>query len=64
MGHRLLASKGLPYSAPTAETSHGLTPVNAWRDALDLEESAVEIGDIIEPDFVADVGHLSVRTHQ
>jgi len=42
----------------------GLAAELARRHSLDLEEAAVEVGDIVEADLVADVRHLSVGLHQ
>src|SRR5262245_31783355 len=47
-----------------AKPAAGLTPELARRHALDLQEAAVEVGDVVEAHVVADVGDVAVRLHQ
>ena len=41
-----------------------LTAEPAWRHALDLKKPAIEVGNIVEADFKADVRYLLVGLHQ
>src|SRR5215470_7065376 len=51
-------------SAQLAKPAARLAPELTRRHALDLQEAAVEVGDVVEAHVVADVGDVAVRLHQ
>ena len=46
-----------------AETFRCLAAVFAGGDAFDVEEASVEVGNVVEPDFITNAGDQQVRLH-